>query len=223
MHRIARVLLLFLWLLYLGGWGVGEAEQKNKALSYFLRANARAEQGDLNQAIAEFTEALRIDPQSAAAYHNRGVAYARKGDHDRAIADFTKALRFDPDDAVTYRCRGRAYRILEQYDRALADYNQALGLDPKNARAHRERGAVLTSKGAYDRAIDDLKETLRLDPDDGAACNELAWLWATSPDAKLRDGTKAVDYATKSCKLSNWKVATMLDTLAAACAESGRF
>jgi tetratricopeptide (TPR) repeat protein len=214
---------LFLWLLYLGGWGVDEAEQRNKALYYFLRGNGRAENGDLDQAIAEFTEALRIAPQSAAAYHNRAVVRARKGEHDKAIADFTKALRFDPEDAATYRNRGRAYSNMGQYDRALADYNQALGLDPKNPRAHRERGAVFGYRGAYDRAIADYTETLRIDPDDGAAYNDLAWLWATCPAANLRDGKKAVEYATKACQLSNWKVATALDTLAAACAECGRF
>jgi tetratricopeptide (TPR) repeat protein len=223
MHRFGRVFLLFLWLLYLGGWGVDDADQKNKALSYLLRGNEGAEKGDLNQAIADFTEALRIYPQSAAAYHNRGLVRSRNGEHDKAIADFTNTLRLEPDNASTYRIRARSYGIMGQYDLALADYGQALGLDPKNARAYRDRAAVFARKGTYARAVADYTESLRLDPDDGLASNELAWLRATCPDPTLRDGTQAVEYATKACKLSNWKLAAVLDTLAAAYAERGEF
>jgi tetratricopeptide (TPR) repeat protein len=223
MHRFVRVLLLLLWLLFLGGSGVDLAEQRNKALYYFLRGNEHSERGELNQAIADFTEALRIYPQFAAAYHNRAVIETRRGEPDRAIADFAKALRFDPDNPATYLDRGRAYGAVGQYDLALADFNQALGLDPKNARAYRDRGAIHSRKGANDRAIADCKESLRLDPGDGIANNELAWLRATCADAKLRDGKEAVEYATKACKLSNWKLATALDTLAAAYAELGEF
>lgn len=51
----------------------------------------------------------------------------------------------------------------------------------------------------------------------------LAWLWVTCPEASFRDGKRAVDLATRGCKLAEWKDAHMLDTLAAACAEVGDF
>jgi tetratricopeptide (TPR) repeat protein len=53
--------------------------------------------------------------------------------------------------------------------------------------------------------------------------NDLAWLQATSTVAELRNGAKAIEYATKACKLTNWKNADYINTLAAAYAEAGDF
>ena len=56
-----------------------------------------------------------------------------------------------------------------------------------------------------------------------AALDGLAWLYATYPDEKFRNGTKAVEYAGRSCKLTGWTDFKLLDTLAAAYAELGEF
>ena len=64
---------------------------------------------------------------------------------------------------------------------------------------------------------------IRLDPWDPKAYKGRAWLWATCPDEKYRDGKRAVESATRACKLTDWKVADYLDTLAAAWAEAGDF
>ena len=64
----------------------------------------------MDRAIADYTEAIRLDPKYANAYSNRGVAYSDKGDKDRAIADFTEAIRLDPKYADAYNNRGFAYR-----------------------------------------------------------------------------------------------------------------
>jgi serine/threonine-protein kinase len=55
------------------------------------------------------------------------------------------------------------------------------------------------------------------------ALNERAWVLATSPDPKLRDGAKAKADATRANELTGWKYGPHLDTLAAACAELGDF
>ena len=55
------------------------------------------------------------------------------------------------------------------------------------------------------------------------ANNNCAWLWATCPDPKYRDGEKAVVSATKACEITQWKQSHILDTLAAAYAETGDF
>ena len=52
--------------------------------------------GDHDKAIADFTEAIRLNPNDAEAYYSRGCEYFEKGDHDRAIADFTEAIRLNP-------------------------------------------------------------------------------------------------------------------------------
>lgn len=78
-------------------------------------------------------------------------------------------------------------------------------------------------KKQYDKALADLDTAIRLGPGNAAAYNNRAWLWATCPDARYRDGTKAVESATRACELSDWKQANQLDTLAASYAERGDF
>ena len=53
--------------------------------------------------------------------------------------------------------------------------------------------------------------------------SDLAWIWATCPDAAIRNGARALEHARKACELTDWKKAHCLDALAAAHAESGRF
>ena len=85
------------------------------------------------------------------------------------------------------------------------------------------RGYARSAKNEYEKAIADYNEAIRLDPKDHNAYNGRAWLWATCPDAKYRDGKKAVESATKACELSAWKDPNNIDTLSAACAEAGDF
>ncbi len=75
----------------------------------------------------------------------------------------------------------------------------------------------------YDKAIADLMSVIKIDPNHVIAYNSIAWLQATCPEAQSRDGTKAVENATKACELTNWKNLIYLDTLAAAYAEKGDF
>ena len=62
-----------------------------------------------DKAIADYTEAIRLNPKYALCYSNRGFAYDNKGDHDKAIADYTEAIRLDPHNSVTYSNRSVAY------------------------------------------------------------------------------------------------------------------
>ena len=65
--------------------------------------------GDNDKAIADFTEAIQLDPKNAKAYIDRGSAYINKGDNDKAIADCNEAIRLDPKNADAYISRGVAY------------------------------------------------------------------------------------------------------------------
>ena len=93
-----------------------------------------------DRAIADYNEAIRLDPKSALAFRNRGIAYAYKGDHDRAIADYSEAIRLDPKSALAFSHRGVSYAYKGDNDRAIVDYNEAIRLDPNNALAFCNRG-----------------------------------------------------------------------------------
>ena len=93
----------------------------------------------------------------------------------------------------------------------------------KNASAYLYRGHAYAGKRRYDQALGDYLEASRLDPKSAEAHNTLAWLRATCPEPKLRDGKKAVEHAQTACQLTDWKEPNYLDTLAAAYAELGNF
>jgi serine/threonine-protein kinase len=96
-------------------------------------------------------------------------------------------------------------------------------LDPEDPLPYYNRGLTYRLAGDYARAAADFATACFLDPTDPDAANELAWLWATCPDAKYRDAEKALDYAQFACELTGWQDASCLDTLAAAYAVNDRY
>ncbi len=177
--------------------------------------------GEYDRAVADFDRAVELKPDFAEALHDRGLAYERMGEYDRAVADYGEAIRVKPDYAQAFFDRGFVYHHTGQDDRAIADYDEAIRLKSDYADAFRERGHVYYRKGEHDRAIVDYEQAIRLDPDDADAYNNLAWLLATTRNAHLRDGRKAVTFATKAVQLND--TAASHDTLAAAYAEAQRF
>jgi tetratricopeptide (TPR) repeat protein len=123
------------------------------------------DKGDFDNAIAEYTKAIKLDPDNAAAYRSRGEMYSLdKDDSDRAIADYTQAIKLDPDNAEAYTKRGGVYRQKGQYDAAINDLDAALRLDPNYASAYFYRGGAYYMKGQYDAAINDFDAAIRLNP-----------------------------------------------------------
>jgi tetratricopeptide (TPR) repeat protein len=106
---------------------------------------------------------------------------------------------------------------------AIADYDQAITLNPGSAKIYRRRGNAKHAQGDFAGAIADYTKTIELDPNFSSAYNDLAWILATCPEDTIRNGSKAVEYATKACELKEWKNIYCLDTLAAADAEAGNF
>jgi tetratricopeptide (TPR) repeat protein len=229
-RRVTRLswLAIFL-LLLLAGPGCGNSqsardklarEQSDRAFERGLEASGRH---DYDLAIAEFSEAIRLQTNYSMAYYNRGNVYGDKGDYDKAIADYNDAIRFEPDYIAAYNDRGNAYGYKGDWDRAIADENEAIRLNPQFVEAYYSRGGFCAHKGDYEKAVADFNKAIRLKPDFVEAYVNLAWLLAVCPDVNARNGEYAVDYALKACELSDWKDDSILGTLAAACAEAGRF
>jgi Flp pilus assembly protein TadD len=122
-----------------------------------------------------------------------------------------------------YNDRGIAYGEKGQYDRAISDFNKAMEINPRYGKAYNNRGIVYRLKGQYDQAISDFNKAMEINPMDGQAYNNLAWLLATAKESRIRNGEKAVGFAVKACRLSEWKNPEYLDTLAASYARVGDF
>jgi tetratricopeptide (TPR) repeat protein len=139
---------------------------RSLARLYTRRGGAYQAQGDLDHAMADFNESMRVDPTYPSAYNNRGIAWYRRGDLDRAIADYDQAIRLDPKYLYAYANRGAAWATKGERDRAIADFDQAIRLDPKDALAYKNRGIAREMKHSLKLALADFKMHSRLAPSD---------------------------------------------------------
>ncbi len=124
------------------------------------------------QAIADYDQALALNPEYAEAYNNRGNAYADLGDYEQAIADYDQALALNPEYAEAYNNRGVAYASLGEYEIAIADYDQAISLNPDYASAYINRGIIYIYQPDYQNcelASSDFMKVLELVPNDPQA------------------------------------------------------
>ena len=129
-------LLAVLALALSGCGGLTEAEE------HFKAGVKLQEQGRFEEAIAEYDEAIRLNPQNGQAYDNRGGSYFILGQHQRAIADYDEAIRLDPQNPNAYNNRGAVYFDLGQHQPAIQYYDEAIRLDPQLADAYYNRGLV---------------------------------------------------------------------------------
>ena len=139
------------------------------AETYFLRGNVYFELGNYDEAIAAYTQAIRLKPDDAKAYYNRGNAKGDLGDYFAAIADYDTAIRLKPDNAAAYVNRGNAKGDLGDYFAAISDYDAAIRLKPDYADAYYNRGNAKGDLGDYFAAITDYDTAIRLKPDNAAA------------------------------------------------------
>jgi Flp pilus assembly protein TadD len=106
---------------------------------------------------------------------------------------------------------------------AITHFQKALQIDPEQPAVHTNLGLALVLQGKSDEAIRHYEEALRIRPDDPRPYNNLAWIRATHPEARFRDGAEAVELAEKACELWGYTEPIFLGTLGAAYAENGRF
>jgi Flp pilus assembly protein TadD len=170
--------------------------------------------------------ALAIQPDDAATHNNLGNALFQKGRVDEAIAHFQKAIELHPELPNAHNNLGNVLLQKGRVDEAIIQYQKALEIQPVNAEFHHNLGYALFQKGQTDEAIAQLQEALEIRPDQPKACYNLArvaWELATSPEATVRNGAKAVALAEQVVRLSGGKDPMVIKVLAAAYAEAGRF
>jgi tetratricopeptide (TPR) repeat protein len=160
---------------------------------------------------------------SAIGYRESGHAKYVKGDLKGAIADYDQAIKLEPKFSKAYVDRAEAKYDQGNFDGAIDDCNSAIAVYPKLIPAYIIRGASTDKKGDKKKALDDYEHVLLIDPENPIAYNNIAWIYAAAPDPGIRNATKALEYATKACKLTNWQANAFFGTLAAACAEAGDF
>jgi tetratricopeptide (TPR) repeat protein len=181
------------------------------------------QKGNMDDAILNYQQALQTKHDYSEAQNNLGSALLQKGKIDEAIIQYQQALQTKPDYAEANYNLGIALLQKGGADEAIAHFQNALQINPDYAKAHYSLGTTLLQKGKMAEAIFHYQQALRIKPDYAQARNNLAWVFATAPQASLRNGNQAVELAQQANQIAGAQNPTILRILAAAYAETGRF
>lgn len=197
--------------------------QKQMGIAYANAGAALADAGRLEEAIDHSRTAVRLRPDMAEAHFNLGEALLRGGDVAGAADAFRNSAQLEPNDPDTHYKWGNALSAMGQFDAAADRFRASLALRPADVDVMNNLAVVLMQGRRYGEAVDAFEQALALSPDRIGVAGNLAWLLATCEDRSVRDAAKAVRLAEHACDLSAYKDANLLDTLATAYAEAGRF
>ena len=145
------------------------------------------------------------------------------GRYQEAEEDYTAALATMPNEAALFAGRGYARQQLGRTTAAATDFNTAIRLDDTRADVFLDRGNLYASEGLYEQAAADLQRALALDADLTGAYRSVAWLLSTCPLEEYRSAERGLEAAHRFAQLLGDEDPVVLDTLAAAYANSGDF
>jgi tetratricopeptide (TPR) repeat protein len=176
--------------------------------------------------LATLSAAVADERTDVRAYARRGFAAADKHDYANARRNLDAAVRMYPKNARAYFHRGAFFFERHDYAQALKDFNMGVTLWPTFWEFAYLRGATYAKLGKYDLALADYNKLLSFPSRDefhAKLLNDRAWIEATCPDARYRNGKQAIEDAQFAVRFGRGLKASYLDTLAAAYAEAGDF
>ncbi|MGA2240784.1 MAG: tetratricopeptide repeat protein [Verrucomicrobiota bacterium] len=176
-----------------------------------------------DDALNEFQESVRINPNYAKSQLFLGNALERKNHFDEAIFHYQRALELNPDWGVAWYNCGFVFFEKGEVDKAIGHLKRAVQYEPNNTNFHNALAAALGFEQQGLEANIGLREFVKQNPDRPDLLNNLAWRLATYPDPKIRNGAEAVQLAERACQLTHYQITATVVTLAAAYAEAGRF
>lgn len=116
------------------------------------------------QAMQDFDQAVRLDPQRWKSYHHRGVCHALAGNFEQALSDFTKTVELRPAFATAWFNRGEIQYELGRFTEALADYDEAIRLQPDDSSYFTSRGHAQFQLRHFEQALANYDRAVQLDP-----------------------------------------------------------
>jgi len=155
--------------------GSGKLSSGELARAFYQRGMVSTRSGNFDAAMADVTEAVRLDPNNVNARALRAAGYVGKGDYDRALADLKEARRLDAKSYLTANVFGVYYNAKGEYDRALTELNEAIRLNSNGMYAYKNRGISYEHKGEHDKALADFRKALSFDPEGKERVGREAW------------------------------------------------
>ena len=179
--------------------------------------------GLVDEAILHCERAVSMRPTDPDAQVSLGDALIQKGRIDDAITHYQRASLLHPDHFLALNGLGNALLEKGELDDAIQVCRSALLLRPSDAGCHTTLAIALEEKGNPAEAIQHYRKALELSPNSISTLTNLAWLLATSQDASVRNGPRAVELAAQADRMVGGTNTIVLRTLAAAYAENGEF
>jgi tetratricopeptide (TPR) repeat protein len=179
--------------------------------------------GDYDGAQAAYAMALRYTRDKPKIYNKLGDMFKATNRYGDAIANYQSSLELKPNQPDIQTELGQCLVFDRQPEQAADAFQKVILVQPENGPAQLGLAMILQNTKNDAGAIEHYRKAVQLETNSIIALNNLAWLLATDADAKLRNGTEAVPLAEHACKLTQYKEAFYIGTLAAAYAEAGRF
>ena len=178
---------------------------------------------DYPEAIKQLTKAIEIEPDDIVPHNIFADIYEKQGNHEQAINHHTISLKIEPEQTGVLNQLAVLYTSLKKTDKAIESYRKSLRIEPKQPIIISDMAMVLYGQNKIAEAMALWSDSLEIDSNQAYAANSLAWIKATSKDARFYDPGEAITFARQACELTEYQDPGMLDTLAAALAANGQF
>jgi tetratricopeptide (TPR) repeat protein len=175
------------------------------------------------RANAEARRAIELGPENSSAYQFLMSSLLEDHGYTEAADLGREWLTLSPYDVAAHSALGAALAQRGDLASAAQHLGYVMMLQPGAEQVHGQLRQILLSLAREPDGLQRLREIAANAPDSPRMLDELAWLLATYPDSKSRDGTEAVRLAEHACDLTERKIPALLDTLAAAYAEAADF
>jgi tetratricopeptide (TPR) repeat protein len=179
-------------------------------------------QGRVDQAIQEYREALRLGPDSPETHHNLANCLLIKKNADEALVEYRRALGLKPDEFDSRFMLGVAFMEKGDFSSAIGQFQELASEKPENPNVHAALGHAYYLNNDMAYAVSELKQSLLIKPGSPIAENDLAWIYATSPDPQYRKPAEALTLAKHAVQSSKEPVPAIIDTLAEALLINGQ-
>lgn len=199
------------------------AVTKDNALAHLNMGAMYQDRHESARALAEYQEVLRLAPGRHEAYNNISRILSDEGKLTEALEYSRVALQLNPKSPSAHDSLGIILIQLGRFDEAKTEFAEALRLDATYAPAHFQLGRALLKQGRDAEALPPFREALRLEPDNFPMLLQVARVLAGDENPQARNGAEAVVLAQRAAQLAGGEQPVVLDTLAAAYAEAGRF
>ncbi|WP_228014688.1 tetratricopeptide repeat protein [Fortiea sp. LEGE XX443] len=160
--RLTWVTIAFIVMLVAWFWQFLKPAHNEQFL--YQEGLSKYERGNYQEAVDNFTQTIKINPQNSLAYNYRSDSFYRLGEYEKAQADSSQAITLNPQDANAYYDRGFAWFGLGKYKEAIADYTQAIKLNSQKPYAYYGRGLAQVKVKHYQSAVEDFSKAIALNP-----------------------------------------------------------